>query len=95
MRVQFLKTVGVLFNFLVVFEADQGVILIDILKTTMQSFGPSKNLFEYGNCTLNIQQQNRNFCPKGEGRSGRRPLLPKRKHNILVDLSWENHTILS
>ena len=31
--------------------------------------------------------QNRNFHPKGEGRSGRRPLLPKRKLNILVDLT--------
>ena len=31
--------------------------------------------------------QNRNFRPKGEGRSGRRPLLPKRKLNILVDLT--------
>ena len=28
-----------------------------------------------------------NFRPKGEGRSGRRPLLPKRKLNILVDLT--------
>ena len=32
-------------------------------------------------------KQNRNFLPKGEGRSGRRPLLPKRKLNILVDLT--------
>ena len=32
-------------------------------------------------------KQNRNFRPKGEGRSGRRPLLPKRKLNILVDLT--------
>ena len=31
-------------------------------------------------------KQNRNFRPKGKGRSGRRPLLPKRKLNILVDL---------
>ena len=33
------------------------------------------------------KKQNRNFRPKGEGRSGRRPLLPKRKLNILVDLT--------
>ena len=32
-------------------------------------------------------KENRNFRPKGEGRSGRRPLLPKRKLNILVDLT--------
>ena len=32
-------------------------------------------------------QAKRNFRPKGEGRSGRRPLLPKRKLNILVDLT--------
>ena len=32
-------------------------------------------------------KQNRNFRSKGEGRSGRRPLLPKRKLNILVDLT--------
>ena len=32
-------------------------------------------------------KQNRNFRPKGEGRSGHRPLLPKRKLNILVDLT--------
>ena len=31
--------------------------------------------------------QNRNFRPKGEGRSGRRPLLSKRKLSILVDLT--------
>ena len=35
----------------------------------------------------NNSKQNRNFRPKGEGRSGRRPLLPKRKLNILVDLT--------
>ena len=34
-----------------------------------------------------LGKQNRNFRPKGEGRSGRRPLLPKRKLNILVDLT--------
>ena len=34
-----------------------------------------------------LVEQNRNFRPKGEGRSGRRPLLPKRKLNILVDLT--------
>ena len=34
-----------------------------------------------------VSKQNRNFRPKGEGRSGRRPLLPKRKLNILVDLT--------
>ena len=28
------------------------------------------------------RKQNRNFRPKGDGRSGRRPLLPKRKLNI-------------
>ena len=32
-------------------------------------------------------KQNRDFRPKGEGRSGRRPLLPKRKLNILVNLT--------
>ena len=32
-------------------------------------------------------KQNRNFRPKGEGRSDRRPLLPKRKLNILVDIT--------
>ena len=32
-------------------------------------------------------KQNRNFRPKGEGRSGHRPLLPKRILNILVDLT--------
>ena len=32
-------------------------------------------------------KQNRNFRTKGEGRSGRRPLLPKKKLNILVDLT--------
>ena len=32
-------------------------------------------------------KQNRNFRPKGEGRSGHRPLLPKRRLNILVDLT--------
>ena len=39
-----------------------------------------------GNLCVN-GKQNRNFRPKGEGRSGRRPLLPKRKLNILVDLT--------
>ena len=34
-----------------------------------------------------FSKQDRNFRPKGEGRSGRRPLLPKRKLNILVDLT--------
>ena len=34
-----------------------------------------------------IAKQNRNCRPNGEGRSGRRPLLPKRKLNILVDLT--------
>ena len=37
--------------------------------------------------SLVLVQQNRNFRPKDEGRSGRRPLLPKRKLNILVDLT--------
>ena len=32
-------------------------------------------------------KQNRDFRPKGEGRSDRRPLLPKRKLNILVNLT--------
>ena len=36
---------------------------------------------------LTLSKQNRNFRPKGEGRSGRRPLLPKRKLNILVDIT--------
>ena len=37
MRVQFLKTVGLLFNFLVVFEANQGVTLMeDNFPTTQQ-----------------------------------------------------------
>ena len=35
----------------------------------------------------NLLKQNRNFRPKSEGRSGHRPLLPKRKLNILVDLT--------
>ena len=35
---------------------------------------------------MNKSKQNKNFRPKGEGRSGRRPLLPKRKLNILVNL---------
>ena len=34
-----------------------------------------------------ISKQNRNFRPKGEGRSGRRPLVPERKLSILVDLT--------
>ena len=38
-------------------------------------------------CLSLATKQNRNFRPKGEGRSGRRPLLPKRKLNILVDLT--------
>ena len=42
-------------------------------------------------------KQNRNFRPKGEGRSGRRPLLPKRKLNILVDLTLgkSNHSVVT
>ena len=32
-------------------------------------------------------KQNTNFRPKGEGRSGRRPLLSKRKLNISADLT--------
>ena len=46
---------------------------------------------EHSKCVLTpprlASKQNRNFLPKGEGRSGRRPLLPKRKLNILVDLT--------
>ena len=38
------------------------------------------------NVSVNASKQNRNFRQKGEGRSGPRPLLPKRKLNILVDL---------
>ena len=34
-----------------------------------------------------MSKQNRNFRRKGGGRSGRRPLLPKIKLNILVDLT--------
>ena len=43
--------------------------------------------------TLNsnfLKDQNRNFRPKCEGRSGRRPLLPKRKLNILTLISTLN-----
>ena len=38
-----------------------------------------------------------NFRPKGEGRSGRRPLLSKRKLNILVDLTLGKsyHSVLT
>ena len=32
-------------------------------------------------------KQNRNFRKKGEGRSGRRPLLPERELNISIDLT--------
>ena len=39
------------------------------------------------NLALEASKQNRNFRPKGEGRSGHRPLLPKRKLDILVDLT--------
>ena len=38
-------------------------------------------------CCVKLFKQNWNFSPKDEGRSGRRPLLPKRKLNILVDLT--------
>ena len=40
-----------------------------------------------GAIECDTSKQNRNFRPKGEGRSGRRPLLPKRKLNILVDIT--------
>ena len=45
-------------------------------------------------CKMQAKQE---FWSKGEGRSGRRPLLPKRKLNILVDLTLGKsyHSVLT
>ena len=57
------------------------MIIIHVRSVVTRGFQEDKNIH---NCS---SKQNKNFRPKGEGRSGRRPLLPKRKLNILEDLT--------
>ena len=48
---------------------------------------PERTVTKVGKPPSTKLEQNRNFRQKGEGRSGRRPLLPKGKLDILVHLT--------
>ena len=46
---------------------------------------------------LTLSSKTEIFCPESEGRSGRRPLLPKKRLNILVNLTLEKsyHSVIT
>ena len=50
-------------------------ISLTVIEVTQKFLHPN---LSYRGITYLTQQQNWNFRPKGEGRSGRRPLLPKK-----------------